>query len=99
MGGEATAVTLDTRRHLHRAAFCVAGVESGRPRRFNFSTDAAHRSNAASISPPRRHVSTSHACLLDICGTASGARRSDRGSDPALPERKPVRMRLSVAAR
>jgi phenylalanyl-tRNA synthetase beta chain len=43
MGGEATAVSLDTRNIYVEAAFWWPDSIRGRARRFNFSTDAAHR--------------------------------------------------------
>ncbi len=43
MGGEATAVTLDTADIYLEAAFWWPESIQGRARRYNFSTDAAHR--------------------------------------------------------
>ncbi|MFX5522417.1 phenylalanine--tRNA ligase beta subunit-related protein, partial [Acinetobacter baumannii] len=43
MGGEATAVSLDTTNIYLEAAFWFPQAIQGRARRYNFSTDAAHR--------------------------------------------------------
>src|SRR5690606_37191951 len=43
MGGEATAVGLETRDIYVEAAFWWPAAIAGRSRRFNFSTDAGHR--------------------------------------------------------
>jgi phenylalanyl-tRNA synthetase beta chain len=43
MGGDATAVSDDTRNVYVEAAFWWPKAIAGRSRRFNFSTDAGHR--------------------------------------------------------
>ncbi len=43
MGGDSTAVSLDTTNIYLEAAFWWPNAIQGRARRYNFSTDAAHR--------------------------------------------------------
>ena len=96
MGGEATAVTLDTRDIFIEAAFWWPESIQGRARRFNFSTDAAHRfERGVDFATTVDHVEYITRLLLDICGTASARVGPIEDQILRLPERKPVRMRLS----
>jgi phenylalanyl-tRNA synthetase beta chain len=53
MGGDATAVSDDTRNIYVEAAFWWPEAVQGRSRRFNFSTDAGHRFERG-VDPSRR---------------------------------------------
>ncbi len=92
MGGQATSVSLDTTNIYVEAAFWWPQAIAGRSRRFNFSTDAGHRFergvDAASIP---EHLEYLSCLILDVCGGQAGP-LDDQVL--ALPERKPVRMRV-----
>jgi phenylalanyl-tRNA synthetase beta chain len=96
MGGESTAVTLDTRDIFIEAAFWWPESIQGRARRYNFSTDAAHRfERGVDFATTVEHIEYLTRLVLDICGT--GATRVGPIDDHVvrLPERKPVRMRIA----
>jgi phenylalanyl-tRNA synthetase beta chain len=91
MGGEATAVTLDTRNIYVEAAFWWPDSIRGRARRFNFSTDAAHRfERGVDYATTVDHVEYITRLILDICGGQPGP-VDDTVLD--LPTRAPVAMR------
>ena len=91
MGGEATAVSLDTSDIYVEAAFWWPAAIAGRSRRFNFSTDAAHRFERG-VDPATtvEHIEYITRLILEICGGQPGP-VDDQVT--GLPERKPVRMR------
>ena len=92
MGGEATAVSLDTTHIFIEAAFWWPEAIQGRARRFNFTTEAGHRfERGVDFSTTVDHVERLTALVLDICGGQAGP-VDDQIT--ALPERKPVRMRV-----
>jgi len=101
MGGDATAVSLDTQDIYLEAAFWHPAAIQGRARRFNFSTDAAHRFErgvdfAATVECIERITSL----IVEICGlpgkTVLGP-IDDHVVD--LPQRQPVTMRTARAAK
>jgi len=91
MGGEATAVSLDTTDIYVEAAFWWPAAIAGRSRRFNFTTDAAHRFERG-VDPATtvEHIEYISRLILEICGGRPGP-VDDQVT--ALPERKPVRLR------
>jgi phenylalanyl-tRNA synthetase beta chain len=94
MGGEATAVTLDTRNIFIEAAFWWPESIQGRARRYNFSTDAAHRfERGVDFATTVDHVEYITRLILDICGTSETRVGPTDDQILSLPERKPVRMR------
>ncbi|MGO4390650.1 phenylalanine--tRNA ligase subunit beta [Variovorax sp. M-6] len=97
MGGDATAVSDDTRNIYIEAAFWWAESIQGRSRRFNFSTDAGHRYERG-VDPSRtvEIIERITQLVIEICGGQAGAM-----DDQALrlPERKPVTLRVARAAR
>lgn len=97
MGGNATAVSLDTVNIYVEAAFWWPDAIAGRSRRYNFSTDAGHRFergvDAASIPEHLEYLSN---LILEICGGQAGPLDDQIA---ALPERKPVRMRVARCRR
>ena len=96
MGGDATAVGLDTSDIFIEAAFWWPESIQGRARRYNFSTDAAHRfERGVDFATTVDHVEYITRLVLEICGT--GSTRVGPVDDQVLrlPERKPVRMRVS----
>ena len=92
MGGDATAVTLDTVNIFVEAAFWWPQAIQGRARRFNFVTEAAHRfERGVDFSNTVDHLERIAALVLEICGGQAGP-IGDQVL--ALPARKPVRMRV-----
>ena len=94
MGGEATAVTLATTDVYVEAAFWWPQSIQGRARRFNFSTDAAHRfERGVDYSTTVEHIEYITRLLLDVCGTPDSRVGPVDDQVLALPERRPVAMR------
>jgi phenylalanyl-tRNA synthetase beta chain len=96
MGGEATAVTLDTRDIFIEAAFWWPEAVQGRARRYNFSTDAGHRfERGVDYATTVEHVEYITRLVLQVCGTPDTQVGPIDDQVQRLPERKPVRMRVS----
>jgi phenylalanyl-tRNA synthetase beta chain len=93
MGGDSTAVSDDTRNIYVEAAFWWPDAVRGRARRYNFSTDAAHRFergvDAATTTDHIEYIST---LILQICGGQAGPMDDQITS---IPQRKPVTMRIA----
>ncbi|MEO8166506.1 MAG: phenylalanine--tRNA ligase subunit beta, partial [Betaproteobacteria bacterium] len=95
MGGDSTKADLETRNVFLEAAFFFPNAIAGRARRYNFTSDAAHRfergvdfdNNLAGI-----HRAT--ALILEICGGEPGPAVDHIAK---LPERQPVKMRVARA--
>jgi phenylalanyl-tRNA synthetase beta chain len=97
MGGDATAVSLDTRNVYVEAAFWWPDSIRGRSRRYNFSTDAAHRfERGVDFATTVDHIEYITRLILDICGGQPGPVDD---TVLALPERKPVTMRAERCRR
>ncbi|HEU0201456.1 MAG TPA: phenylalanine--tRNA ligase subunit beta, partial [Burkholderiaceae bacterium] len=95
MGGEATAVTLDTTNIYLEAAFWWPDAIQGRTRRFNFTTDAAHRfERGVDFATTVDHIEYVTQLLVDICGTPQTRLGPVDDQITRLPERPPVRMRI-----
>ncbi|OZI74490.1 phenylalanine--tRNA ligase subunit beta [Bordetella genomosp. 12] len=93
MGGEATAVTLDTRNIYLEAAFWWPGAIAGRARRYKFSSEASHRfERGVDYGSIPEHIELITALILDICGGQAGPVDDQIVN---LPKREPVRMRLA----
>ncbi len=95
MGGDSTAVTLDTIDIFIETAFWRPEAIVGRARRYNFSTQASHRFErgvdyAATVERLHRIV----ALVLDICGGQAGSVSDVKNQ---LPQRLPVLVRLNRA--
>jgi phenylalanyl-tRNA synthetase beta chain len=94
MGGEATAVTLDTTDIYLEAAFWWPESIQGRARRFNFSTDAAHRfERGTDYSTTAAHLEYVTRLIVDICVTQRTKVGPLDDQMLRLPERTPVRLR------
>src|SRR3546814_1182705 len=92
MGGEATAVTLDTTDSFLEGAFWWPGAIMGRARRFKFSSEASHRfERGVDFQSITDHLERMTRLIIDICGGQAGP-LDDQVIN--LPERKPVSMRL-----
>ncbi|WP_025917766.1 phenylalanine--tRNA ligase subunit beta [Herminiimonas sp. CN] len=101
MGGDSTAVSLDTRDIYLEAAFWWPQAIQGRARRYNFSTDAAHRfERGVDFATTVEHIERITALIVEICGdkdqTAVGP-IDDHVVN--LPLRQPVRLRATRAAK
>ena len=95
MGGNHCAVTDDTKNIYVEAAYWLPSAIQGRARRFNFSTDAAHRFERG-VDPQNTVNCLEYlsALIIQVCGGQAGP-----VDDQILnvPERKPVKMRLARA--
>ena len=97
MGGDATAVSLETTDIYLEAAFWHPAAIQGRARRFNFSTDAAHRfERGVDFATTVEHVERITALLIEICGQP-GVTQIGPIDDHIvnLPARKPVTLRTA----
>ena len=95
MGGNSTKADLETRNIFLESAFFFPGAIAGRARRYNFTSDAAHRfERGVDFSNNLDGIERATRLIIDICGGEPG---------PAvdvvarLPGRPPVRMRLARA--
>ena len=97
MGGDATAVSDDTKNVYVEAAFWWPEAVQGRSRRFNFSTDAGHRfERGVDPSLTVEHIEHITRLIIDICGGEAGPMDDQV---VAMPERKPVQLRVARAAK
>jgi phenylalanyl-tRNA synthetase beta chain len=98
MGGDSTAVTLDTTDIYLEAAFWWPNAIQGRARRYNFSTDAAHRyERGVDFAGTVERIERITALIVEICGTPET--RVGPVDDQAvnLPQRQPVLLRTERA--
>jgi phenylalanyl-tRNA synthetase beta chain len=97
MGGDSTAVTLDTTNVYLEAAFWWPDSIRGRARKYNFSTDAAHRfERGVDYETTAQHIERITRLILDICGGEAGPVDDQIVN---LPQRAPVTMRVARAQR
>jgi phenylalanyl-tRNA synthetase beta chain len=97
MGGDSTAVSLDTRHIYLEAAFWWPDSIRGRARRYNFSTDAAHRfERGVDYATTVEHLERITGLILEICGGNAGP-LDDQSVN--LPQRAAVTMRVARANR
>lgn len=95
MGGEATAVTLETRNIYLEAAFWWPTSIAGRSRRYNFSTDAVQRfERGVDATTTVAHLDYLTSLVLSVCGGKAGPVDD---IVTGLPERKPVKLRVARA--
>ncbi len=97
MGGHATAVGDGTTQVYVEAAFWWPESVQGRSRRYNFSTDAGHRFERG-VDPSRtvEVIERITALIQQVCGGEAGPVHDQT---LALPEAKPVTLRVTRAAR
>jgi len=95
MGGNHCAVSDDTKNVYVEAAYWLPSAIQGRARRFNFSTDAAHRFERG-VDPQNtvHYLEYLSSLIIEVCGGQAGP-----VDDQVLniPVRKPVKMRLARA--
>ena len=97
MGGNATAVSDDTKNVYVEAAFWWPEAVQGRSRRYNFNTDAGHRFERG-VDPALtvQHIERITRLIIDICGGQAGP-LDDQVLN--LPEARPVTVRVERAAK
>lgn len=100
MGGDATAVSDDTRDIYVEAAFWHPDAIQGRARRFNFSTDASHRFERG-VDPSRtvEIIERITQLIVEICASPDIKVGAIDDQIIQLPEAKPVALRVQRAAR
>lgn len=100
MGGDATAVSDDTRHVYVEAAFWWPKSIAGRSRRFNFSTDAGHRFERG-VDPALtvEHIERITQLIIDICGTTSTSCGPIDDQIANVPSPAPVTLRVARAVK
>ncbi len=99
MGGDSTAVTLDTQNIYLEAAFWWPSAIQGRARRYNFSTDAAHRfERGVDFENIVDHIERISALIVEICGGIEQVKLGPVDDQIIqLPQRSPVKLRTARA--
>jgi phenylalanyl-tRNA synthetase beta chain len=100
MGGDATAVSDDTKNVYLEAAFWWPKAIAGRSRRYNFSTDAGHRFERG-VDPGQtvEHIERITQLIIDICGNADTVCGPIDDMQVNLPNAVPVTLRVARAAK
>ena len=100
MGGDATAVSDDTRNIYIEAAFWWPTAIAGRSRRYNFSTDAGHRFERG-VDPAQtvEHIERITRLVIDICGTPQSQVGPMDDQIVNVPVRPPVTVRVARAVK
>ncbi len=100
MGGDSTAVSLDTQNIYLEAAFWWPQAIQGRARRYNFSTDAAHRfERGVDYATTVEHIERITALIVEICGGKDTMVGPVDDHVVNLPQRKPVTVRTARAVK
>ena len=98
MGGDATAVSLETESIYLEAAFWWPNAIQGRARKYNFSTDAAHRfERGVDYATTVEHIERITSLLIEICGTPTTQVGPVDDQVVNVPKRAPVQMRTARA--
>lgn len=100
MGGDATAVSGDTKNIYIEAAFWWPKAIAGRSRRYNFSTDAGHRFERG-VDPQLtvEHIERITQLVVDICGTPDTRCGPLDDQVVNVPTPAPVTLRVARAAK
>jgi phenylalanyl-tRNA synthetase beta chain len=101
MGGDSTAVSLETQNIYLEAAFWWPQAIQGRARRFNFSTDAAHRfERGVDFATTVEHLERITSLIVEICGGAAHVKVGPIDDHIVnLPSRPAVKMRTARAVK
>jgi phenylalanyl-tRNA synthetase beta chain len=101
MGGDSTAVSLDTTDIYLEAAFWWPQAIQGRSRRFNFSTDAGHRfERGVDFATVTEHLERITALIVEICGQKDKTKVGPIDDQIVnLPQRLPVTLRTARAVK
>ena len=95
MGGESTKAEPTTRNLFLESAFFFPAAIAGRTRRYNFTSDAAHRfERGVDFANNVDGIERATQLVLEICGGEPGPTVD---LVKRLPKRKPVRMRVARA--
>jgi phenylalanyl-tRNA synthetase beta chain len=95
MGGESTKAETTTRNLFLESAFFHPDAVAGRARRYNFTSDAAHRfERGVDFGNNVDGIERATQLILEICGGEPGPTVD---LVARLPKRKPVRMRVARA--
>ncbi|WP_317202388.1 phenylalanine--tRNA ligase subunit beta [Janthinobacterium sp.] len=98
MGGDASAVGDATTNIYLEAAFWWPNAIQGRARRFNFSTDAAHRfERGVDFASNVEHIERITALIVEICGTGQTLVGPVDDHVVNLPQRPAVALRTARA--
>ena len=100
MGGDATAVSDDTKNVYVEAAFWWPKAIAGRSRRYNFSTEAGHRFERG-VDPGQtvEHIEHITQLIIDICGTTETVCGPIDDVKVNLPKATPVTLRVARASK
>ena len=97
MGGDSTKAETNSRNIFLESAFFYPDAVAGRARRYNFTSDAAHRfERGVDFDNNVAGIERATELILAICGGEPGP-TADHVAQ--LPERKPVHLRSARAAR
>ncbi len=97
MGGDSTKAEMDSRNIYLESAFFFPDAIAGRTRRYNFTSDAAHRfERGVDFDNNVAGIERATELILAICGGEPGPTVDEVAR---LPERKPVHLRSARAAR
>lgn len=100
MGGDATAVSLETTDIYVEAAFWHPSAIQGRARKLNFSTDAAHRfERGVDFGEIPESLERITALVLEICGIPETKVGPIDDQIINLPARTPVKLRTARASK
>ena len=100
MGGDATAVSSNTKSIYVEAAFWWPKAIAGRSRRYNFSTDAGYRfERGVDFGLTVEHIERITQLILDICSTAETKCGPVDDLQINLPQPVPVTLRVARAAK
>ena len=100
MGGDATAVSDDTKNVYVEAAFWWPKAIAGRSRRYNFSTDAGHRfERGVDSGQTLEHIERITQLIIDICGTSDTVCGPLDDMQVNVPKATPVTLRVARAAK
>jgi phenylalanyl-tRNA synthetase beta chain len=100
MGGEATAVSDQTRHVYVEAAFWWPRAVAGRSRRYNFATEAGHRFERG-VDPALtvEHIERITRLIIEICGTPETVCGPIDDQQVNMPRNVPVTLRVQRAAK
>ena len=100
MGGDATAVSSDTKNVYVEAAFWWPKAIVGRSRRYNFSTDAGHRfERGVDSGQTVEHIERITQLIIDICGSDDTLCGPIVDAQVNMPKATPVTLRVARAAK
>ena len=100
MGGDATAVSDDTKHVYVEAAFWWPKAIAGRSRRYNFSTDAGHRFERG-VDPGNttEHIERITQLIIDVCGIPETVCGPLDDLQTSMPVAQPVTLRVARASK